>query len=947
MQQRRLIIALLACVLYPAFSSTAIAQSAIAGVVRDTTGAVLPGVTVEASSSALIEKARTTVTSEAGQYRLVDLRPGVYRVSFTLTGFNTVVREDVVLEANFTAPINVEMRIGSLEESVTVTGESPVVDVQSSSRRELVTQQQLEEIPTGRNFQLMANLVPAVSTGVFDVGGSSAMWTGGSLLVHGSLTVDSRTMIDGMAVDAMFGGGQCSCTYDNEAQTQEIAVQVSGGSAENQLSGVLVNRIPRTGGNRFSGDLVTLFGNDALQGQNLDDDLRARGLTTPAHLHRLYDVNFSLGGPIVRDKLWFFFSGRHWAYNNYVANAFYADGTQAVDDNDVKAYPLRLTAQLTRRDRVTALFDWASKNRGHRGLTATVAPEASFTQRSPAQHIAQAKWTSAMSSRLLLEAGYSQTYNAQKYGYQPEVEMATCFSGAAFCSPGTNYGDIAKQDTLLGTFWNAASSGPGVTAPSFQPSISHGTVASLSYVSGAHNLKVGLQNRSGWEKDQRFNVNGDLRQQYRNGVPFAAVIFNTPIDRRTDVNADFGVYVQDTWTMKRLTINPGFRYDYFNSEVPYQESPAGRFVPARTFERVPDVPNWHNVSPRFGASYDLFGNGKTAIKGTIGLYVQSQGPGFASTYNPVSFSTDTRTWNDLNRDDIAQENELGPTSNLLFGVRRNQNPDPDIERPSQWVADLGVQHELRRGLAVSVSYNERSFHNIIWTDNLAIAHSDYTLLTVPDPRGNGELLPVYNLDRAKLGLVNELDDNSASNTRVYRGVDVSFNLRLSNGGSFFGGTSTGHVIIGTCEVDDPNNLRFCDQGDYGIPFATSFKLAGNYPLPYGIRVGASFQSTPGSDRGITYQVTRTQVPTLTQTSVNVRLNEPGTLFNDRVNQVDLNLSRNFRINGNVDVRPEVSIFNLLNANPVTNVTNTWGPALDRVNAILDPRLVRMGLTIRF
>ena len=186
----------------------ALAQSAIAGIVKDATGAVLPGVTVEASSPALIEKTKAAVTNEAGQYRVVDLRPGTYSVTFVLTGFTTIRREGIVLEANFTAPINVEMKVGAVAESVTVTGTSPVVDVQTSQRREVVSQQLLDSLPTGRNFQLMAGTVPSVTTGVFDVGGSSAMWTGGSLLTHGSLTFHSRTLIDGMVVDAMFGGGQ-------------------------------------------------------------------------------------------------------------------------------------------------------------------------------------------------------------------------------------------------------------------------------------------------------------------------------------------------------------------------------------------------------------------------------------------------------------------------------------------------------------------------------------------------------------------------------------------------------------------------------------------------------------------------------------------------------------------------------------------------------------------
>ena len=505
--------------------------------------------TVEASSPALIEKTKSGTTNEAGQYRIVDLRPGVYTVSFKLPGFNTVVRENIELEANFTAPINVEMRIGSLEESITVTGESPVVDVQTSGRREVVSEELIESLPTGRNFQLLAGTVPAVSTGVFDVGGSSTMWTGGSLLTHGSQTRDSRTLIDGMVADAMFGGGQCSCIYDNEAQTQEVAVQVSGGSAENQTGGVLVNRIPKTGGNQFRGEFVGLFSNGDLQSDNIDEELNARGIQIGDQLYRLYDVNYSLGGPIVRDRLWFFVSGRNNAYNNYVANAFNPDGTRAVDDNTVKSFPGRITAQATKNDRFTVLFDWANKVRGHRGLSATVSPEASDRQTQPASHIAQAKWTRTQSSKLLIEAGYTNTYIGSLFKYQPDIPLATCRSAFAACPAGTDYGNIAKQDLILGTRWSASMPTAVATAPAHQPGTSHVLVASVSYVSGAHNLKVGIQNRSGWLKDLRRDINGDIVQQYRNGVPSQVLVLNTPLNNQVNLNADFGFFAQDTWTM--------------------------------------------------------------------------------------------------------------------------------------------------------------------------------------------------------------------------------------------------------------------------------------------------------------------------------------------------------------------------------------------------------------
>jgi hypothetical protein len=930
----------------PAAASAQSGQSAIAGLVKDSTGGVLPGVTVEASSSALIEKTRSAISDAAGLYRIVDLRPGTYRVTFTLPGFTTLIRDGIVLESNFVAPLNVDMALGGVEQAITVTGASPIVDVQSSQRREVVNGDMLETLPTGRSFVTMAATVPAVSTGQFDVGGSTSMWQGGSLTVHGSLNVDSRTLIDGMVADAMFAGGQCSCVYDNEAQTQEIAVQVSGGSAENQLSGVLVNRIPRTGSNTLEAEFVTNFSNTELQSGNLDADIIARGFSLPAKLYRQYDINYTVAGPLVKDRLWFFFSGRNWAYNNYVGGALNADGTQAVDDNNIKAFPARLTAQLTRNNRVTAMFNWSEKIRGHANLSATIAPEASLRQSQPAQHIAQAKWTSTLSSRLLLEAGYNQTYNNAKYQYVPEVIVGTCHTAFTLCAPGTGYGSIPHQDLTLGVNRVAAVTGTGVqTGPQKMPTMSHYILSSLSYVTGSHALKVGIQHRFGWQRDTREDINADLIQQYRNGVPTQVTIFNTPTSSRNNVDADLGIYVQDTWTRGRMTFAPGLRFDYFRTSIPEQSVPAGRFVPARQFTAIPEVANWKNVSPRIGVSYDLFGNGTTAIKGNAGAYVQSQGTGFAANYNPIVISTDVRTWNDLNRDDIAQENELGPTSNVNFGVRQNQNPAPDISRPYQWVYDVALQHELFRGVGVSVSYNRRDFYEIIWTQNLAAPQSAYTLTSVPNPTVAGATIPIYNLSPAAFGQVNLLDDNSPNNRMYYQGVDVSVNVRW-RGASLNGGTSTGRTRSVTCDVQDPNSLLYCDQTEYDVPFRTLFRLSGTYGLPFGIRASGVFQSLPGSARQLTYLVTRAVLPGLTQPSVTTRLNEPNTLFLDTVNQVDLSFSKSVRASG-VEIRPEIAIFNAFNANPVTGQTNAFGANLDRVTAILPGRLVRFGLTVKY
>jgi len=592
------------------------------------------------------------------------------------------------------------------------------------------------------------------------------------------------------------------------------------------------------------------------------------------------------------------------------------------------------------------MFDWSEKLRGHANLSGTIAPEASLVQSQPAQHIGQAKWTSTLSNHLLLETGYNQTFNNAKYQFEPEVLPATCFSAFDTCAPGTGYGSIPHQDLTLGTNTVAAVTGTGVqTGPQKMPTMSHYIQSSLSYVSGAHALKVGFQQRFGWQQDSRFGINADLIQQYRNGVPTQVTIFNTPTSSRNEVNADLGIFLQDTWTTGRLTLNPGVRFDYFNTSIPEQSVPAGRFVPARHFDAIPNIGTWKNISPRFGASYDLFGSGRTAIKGNLGSYVQSQGTGYAATYNPVVITTDVRTWTDSNRDDIAQESELGPTSNRAFGIRQNQNPAPGIARPYQWVYDLAFQHELVRGVGVSVSYNRRDFYKTVWTQNLAAPLSAYTLASVPDPQQPGQTIPIYNLAPAALGLVDLLDDNSANNRMYYQGVDVTVNLRY-RGATVNGGTSTGRTLSITCDVQDPNNLRFCDQTTYDVPFRTLFRLSGTYGLPFGIRASAVFQSIPGAPRQLTYVVTRTQLPTLVQASVTARLNQPNTLFLDTVNQLDVSFSKTVKA-GDVDVRPEVGFFNALNANPVTTQTNAFGPALDHVTAILPGRLIRVGLTLKF
>src|SRR5436190_7660330 len=466
------------------FPAPLLAQSAIAGVVKDSSGAVMPGVSIEASSPALIEGSRAVTTDNAGQYRIVDLRPGTYLVTFTLAGFNTIRREGIELPSNFTANVNAEMRIGALEETVTVTGASPTVDIRSAQRRSSLDQQLLKELPSARSWDTDTQAFIVKRP---EVGGSTATTVSGGpkVFVYGSRDT-AEVQIDGMSVMAGVDNPGTYASYDNMV---EMTYSLGGGNAE-QTSGALnVNMIPRQGGNRFSGDATMMFATHEMQGSNMTDELRQRGLAVPPGLDKTWDASGDLGGPIRRDRLWFFASWRDWAFNQRIANAFNADGSQAAESNHLYNVGGRLTYQLSPRNKISGYYDKQVKNVGRYDLVAGEEPKASSVWRTdPWQGNAQVKWTSPVSSRVLLEVGWGRTKYQSLGLYQPEVRLATCFVAFTGCAPGTDYGDIAKQDLILATRWNSYYAGQyGYYLPNQRVPFA------LSYVTGSHALKVGGQ----------------------------------------------------------------------------------------------------------------------------------------------------------------------------------------------------------------------------------------------------------------------------------------------------------------------------------------------------------------------------------------------------------------------------------------------------------------------
>jgi hypothetical protein len=958
---------------------SASAQSGFAGIVKDTTGAVLPGVTVEASSPALIEGLRTAVTDEKGQYKIVDLRPGTYTVTFALPGFSTLKRDAIELAANFTAPLNVELEVGGVAETVTVTGETPLVDTQTATSQQVLPLQLVDTVPMGgRNIQSIGAVLTGITQSLPDVGGAQGMQQT-YMATHGADPRDNSVQVDSMSLNGIEGDGAIQ-QYFNPMMFSEMSYQTGAISAETSGGGVRLNMIPKDGGNTFRGDLFFSITNSSFQANSLTSDLVKRGLKSADSMDSMHDVNVAVGGPIKVNRLWFFSSFRNWGVNQTVANSFLnLDPTfktfkpdfsrQVIDNNLINSGILRLTWQATSKLKASAYLDRIFKFRGHERTQATGPwTEEAFGVRNPKiYYTAQIKLTASLTNRLLVDGGWStnnETYTT--WELQPSTRS------------GMN--PIPRTDIILGNTWSAPPNSYFLHVP-----IRRTWVTSLSYVTGSHALKAGMQWGYGFNRSQRrfmqqgpdpgFSV--DLVQRYRNGVPDSVQVYNDPVHGQENLNADVGIYLQDSWTLNRLTITPGIRFEHFNTSISLESVGAGRFVPARTFPSVQNLPNWNDIAPRFGIAYDLFGNAKTALRASVGKYVQAFSTvGFAQVYNPMFEATDTRTWRDLNGDDIAEDNEIGPSQNSQFGIAVTRRPDPNIKRPYSMEYSASVQRELKRGISATLGYFRRDYHRLLYSDNVAVRPQDYTPVVITNPV-DGTPLTIYNLNPEKLGAIDIVDKNSSTNSRVYNGIEATFNARW-RGATLFGGINSGRQVSNNCQLyvitgqtvnpvvnvitaaSNPNATRYCDQSQYHIPFRTQFKIAGNYALPLGLQVSGTFQSYPGtlsygngststatSWLNVHYIVNKAIAPGLTQTQETIPLIPPGSKFLNRWNQLDLRLAKKFRFRDSGDWQVQADLFNSLNSHVVIQQNQTFGPALDQPTQVLQGRLLSFGAQLHF
>src|SRR6266849_1341220 len=792
-------------VLLPSLAS---AQSIIQGIVRDTTGAVMPGVTVTASSPALIEKSRTVTTNGQGRYEIVDLRPGTYSMTFTLAGFNTYKQDGIDVPANVSVPVYVEMKVGSVGETVEVAAQASTVDVENATNKQLLTRQVMDDIPVPRNMQALGGLVPGIqlhsaSGANPDVGGSQqteqTYITG-----HGSGANHTTVLLDGMNINSNYVDGTVQNYVDN-AIIQQATYQTSGINAEVSAGGALVNQIPKDGGNTFHSD-VFLSGTGSggwWQANNISPDLKARSVTTGNSIVHIKDFDGSVGGPILKDKLWFLASGRYQSTYDIAAGVFYPDGSPGVDDQYIKQGVLRLSWQISSKDKFSGTYDRIQKFRGHNLSPLVYTPidpsVASARRGPPLYYVAQGKWTRIQTPRLLFEGGFSTDVIHFSDLYQPGQEEIP-FTPAW-------YAHASRIDMVLNTRSNA---GP---LQDYRLPDRRNLSAAASYVTGSHNIKVGVQDA--WGKNDRVqSMNADLYQNYthdkdNNVVPFNVTVYNTPTAVRQRVVADLGIFAQDTWHVRRLSITGGLRWEYEKSSIEPTAIGGGRFIGPRSFPRIncetiKGLGCWKTWSPRVGMVYDLFGNGKTAVKAGFGKYYTPEATQYLDRFNPMFQATETRTWTDSNHDNIAQDDEIGPSQNPNFGKLTNVPAlDTHFKRESNLQYSAGVQHQVTNGVSVSFNWFRRTNYNATYIRNRAVDPvTDWTPFTIINPL-DGSTITAYNLNRNAFGrptvfYQTNADQDNRRNT--YTGYEFGTVARLPHRGHVFAAWTIDRVTDIACDM---------------------------------------------------------------------------------------------------------------------------------------------------
>ena len=950
----------------------------IRGNVLDSTGAILPGATVTLTNTqGAVGGNQETVSDSRGTFGFVRLVPGTYSVRAQLTGFQTVTQGNIVVNADATARADLRLGLGAIEEAIIVTSQAPLLDTSNAIKQTTITKAELDALPNRTDIWSVTKVLPSVVMNKIDVGGSEAF--NASVPIVRGATGDSKFMVDGMDVSSPSGAGTIANFYLDPFSYEETSIQLGAGSAENSTGGINFNMITRSGTNRFHGGAKFNGTTPGLaNGKNYSDELRAQLLAgvppkvlaqnpdmePGADIQKMTDVGAWLSGPIVRDKLWFAGTWHDQRMDQHYLGGYNPDGTQAIDDNVLWNYTAKVSWQATRSAQLSYFTDIQYKLNGHfvQGNT-----RASFGDDASKQHvykyptIHQVKFTTPIRNSMAFDAIYSRFRSDNAFLPQPEV----------------NLGDIARFDSVTSVQSVAYTPGTctaGVcdgyyTTPLFREQVR----TSLSISKSRHDLKVGYEFVD-ITRDTRIWLISPFQANYQNGLPTSVNTYTLPVGDSTDPREtidnlfsyharEHGAYVQDRWTLSRnVVLNLGLRYETNRSWQPPSCAPKSDFFAGACYNEV-RAPKFRDFAPRSSVVWDLFGDGLSVLKGTANRYNAPLGVDPLGRLNPISAPFDTRQWlpqsrcNDViggvpvtgcdrNGDLVPTLNELGTAPGYVFaGV--NARYQDELQRPVVNEYTVEYQRQLPQGMVVSAGYVKRQTRSNLAQRNTAVPTSAWIGPMTVTEVVSGQTVQVWN--RPSSASAN-LFYNSGETDTNYDGADLSLTKRFNRRWSMLSGATFGRARVATRggNRNDPNILNAYDDN----PLSTadrpwSYRVSGNYELPWQFFVSGTWQHQIGAPETTTVSVTNATV-TLAQGTQVVQVAPLGDVRFPNVAQLDLNIRKTFTIPGSSQrLTPRVEIFNATNEATITAWVTALGPTYHRPSLIQHGRLIKFELGYEF
>jgi hypothetical protein len=999
-----------------ALSATASAQGVIVGSVKDPAGAPLSGVTIEAISPALIEGSRTSVTDASGRYRIEDLRPGTYRLMFAMDGWTPTERSGVEVNGASTATVDATFAL-AVTQSVSVVSEPAVIDLAGGGREITLSNDLIRSIATARSYNALLGLVPGVVTSTNDTVIGTATT---SFPMHGGRIYEGRLMLNGLPIGSPASGNSATSYVIDVGTAQEVTFSTAASSGEVETAGLVMSIVPKTGSNLVHGSAFGAGTGSGLQSSNLTRALRSQGVVAPTPLEKFYDVSGTLGGPIRSDRIWYFVNAHSGAYTRDAANIFYNrnagdpnswlyspdSGRPEYSDRTFENASGRVTWRATPRNKVGIFWDEQSLCRRCTGATpggsdpAQVTPEAVGILGRPLR-VAQATWSSPVTSRLAIDASFSGMYlGVGNFERQPNPTIdlirvvEQCANG---CPANGGIPGLAYRSQDFSSSYNG----------------SYAWKASLSHVTGSHSLKIGYQHTLLIDDRTWFTNNQNLTYRFNNGVPNQLTESISPWVNDTHVGWD-ALFAQEQWTRDRVTLQGAVRFDRAASWFPTQQEGPSRFLPAAiVVPATRGVDSYKDVTPRVGVTYDVFGAGRTALKLQLGKYLEGAGTvGNYANSNPTlrmpqttqsnGTAGVTRSWVDTNGNFVPDCDLLNPraqdgraTGGDLCGAISDSNFGKNIlvnnfapgtlngwgVRPSDWDLELSIQQQIHARASVEVSYVRRWYYGFFVVDNQALRPSDltsYSVIAPSDPRlpGGGSYIVsgLYDVVPDKLGQVANLV--TAANqfgrwSQHYSGIDLNVQVRARGGFTLLAGLSTGQTVADNCEVRanlPQMSTAATGTSTFGAGLLNSavtpvspycrtstgllpqFRGLSTYTLPrIDLQLSAAFQSKPGAMLTANYAVPNSAiVPSLGRNlsgnadNVTINLIAPGTMYGDRINQLDLRVARTLTFD-RTHITFALESYNALNSSAALSYNAAFVPGglWPLPTSILTPRLFKL------